>query len=486
MRVNILGIPIDRMSFEQAVARIDGMIQRGKPSQVVTVNPEFIMEAQRNRKFREVLYHADLATADGAGVLLAAEFLGKRATRLPALRTLQSLWHGIEVGIQMLLARSSFEILPERITGLDLFWALVKLAEDKGYSVFLLGAGEGVAERVADRIRMIHPRIKIAGTYAGGPRDRTAVRRVAAAKPDLLFVAYGAPAQDLFISRNIKRLRAKVAMGVGGTFDFIAGAAPIQTPGAPAQKIAPVSWQERGLGWLYRLFTQPWRARRIWTAVVTFPWYVFRDKVEHPNKRFIPIECVIFDFGGVMARNGVDEVVARWWEVIPWWRLPALAVFYFRYIRLLEVGVMRESSVWARFSGWFGTRRDIRELRQKMLDGYIGYPEMWALVKRLKKKYRVAIFTNNIREWMPIWEERFRLSRHFDPIVASCFEGLRKPDMKIFKRIVERLDLPPQACVFIDDHRRNAVQAHRLGMTGIHFIYPKQTIETLKELGIRT
>jgi N-acetylglucosaminyldiphosphoundecaprenol N-acetyl-beta-D-mannosaminyltransferase len=486
MRVNILGIPIDRMTFEQAVARIDGLIQKGKPSQVATVNPEFIMGAQRNRAFREVLRKSDLNTADGTGVVLAAEFLGKRTTTWPILRTLQSLWQGIEVGLEMLFARSSFEILPERITGLDLFWALVKLAEDRGYSIFLLGAGEGVADRTAERIRMIHPRIKIAGTYAGGTfRDPEAVKRVAKAKPDILFVAYGAPGQDLFIARNLKKLHTKVAIGVGGVFDFIVGSAPLNASWATPQKIAPISWQERGLGWLHRLFSQPWRIGRILTAVITFPWHVFRDKVEHPEKRFIPIECVIFDFGGVMVRNGVDDVIDRWWQVIPWWRLPALAVFYFRYIRLLEIGVMRESSVWSKFVGWFGTKRDVRELRQKMLDGYTGYPEMWALVKRLKKKYRVAMLTNNVREWMPLFEEKFHLSKHFEPIVASCYEGLRKPDMEIFKKIVERLDLPPRACIFIDDHRRNSVQAHRLGMTGIHFVNPRQTIEALRKLGVK-
>jgi N-acetylglucosaminyldiphosphoundecaprenol N-acetyl-beta-D-mannosaminyltransferase len=113
--------------------------------------------------------------------------------------------------------------------------------------------------------------VVIAGCYAGSPRpeDEPAIHeRILAAKPDILLVAYGAPAQELWIARNQPLLGVPAAIGVGGTFDYLAG----HVPRAPR-------WMRRlGLEWLFRLIRQPWRWRRIWTAVVSFPLAVWRDQ----------------------------------------------------------------------------------------------------------------------------------------------------------------------------------------------------------------
>jgi len=112
-----------------------------------------------------------------------------------------------------------------------------------------------VAERAAQRLTQKYPNLQIVGTYAGSPRpeeEDEIVGLVRAAHPDALFVAYGAPAQDLWIARNLHRLGVPVCMGVGGTFDFIAGVVPR----------APDWVQRLGLEWSYRLLRQPWRWRR--------------------------------------------------------------------------------------------------------------------------------------------------------------------------------------------------------------------------------
>src|SRR5581483_5425527 len=101
-------------------------------------------------------------------------------------------------------------------------------------------------------LRAAHPSLRIAGIYEGSPSDPEAVARVAAAQADILFVAYGAPAQDLWIHQHASELGARVAMGVGGTFDYIAG----------RSRRAPAWLRRLGLEWLHRLVHEPWRWRR--------------------------------------------------------------------------------------------------------------------------------------------------------------------------------------------------------------------------------
>lgn len=231
----ILSVRIDDLTPDEAVARCQGFIQEGGAHQVVTVNPEFVVTAQDDAQFARVLAGADLAAPDGAGLMLAASWLG---TPLHA-----------------------------RVTGVDLSCRLADLAARQGYRLFLLGAAPGVAQRAADRLLSDHPGLQIAGVHAGSPdpaEEASIIRIIHAAEPHILLVAYGAPVQDKWIARNLGRLGVPVCMGVGGALDYLAGAVPY----APA-------WLRRlGLEWLFRLARQPRRWRRIWRAVVVFPWLV--------------------------------------------------------------------------------------------------------------------------------------------------------------------------------------------------------------------
>src|SRR6185436_16229453 len=122
----------------------------------------------------------------------------------------------------------------------------------------------------AERLKALYPGLVIAGAYSGSPRSDEAeaiIARVRAARPDILLVAYGAPAQDKWIARHRVALGVPVSLGVGGAFDFVAGVA----------RRAPRWVQKLGLEWLHRLWRQPWRARRIWTAVISFPLAVLRE-----------------------------------------------------------------------------------------------------------------------------------------------------------------------------------------------------------------
>ena len=223
-RIRILGVPVDAVTQGEVVDWITAAIGGSTPRQVATVNPEFVMRAQADAAFAAVLEQADLCLPDGAGLIWAARRLGLR--------------------------------LPARVTGVDLIQALAPRAAREGWRVFFLGAREGVAEAAAKVIRAQSPGLVVAGTLAGSPepaKDEEVVGIVRRARPDLLLVAYGAPAQDLWISRNLAATGAKVGIGVGGAFDFISG----------RSRRAPAWMRERGLEWLHRLWREPWRWRRM-------------------------------------------------------------------------------------------------------------------------------------------------------------------------------------------------------------------------------
>jgi N-acetylglucosaminyldiphosphoundecaprenol N-acetyl-beta-D-mannosaminyltransferase len=224
-RLHILGLPVNAITYDQWLDLISVWVSGGeRVHQVCTINPEFIMIAHGDPNFRNILRRADLCVPDGIGLLWAARHLGRP--------------------------------LPQRVTGSDGLPIIAERAAREGWRLYFLGAAPGVAEQAAEILRVRHPDLQIAGTYSGSPapeEEDEIVQRVNASGADILFVAYGAPRQDKWIARNTPRLRVKMAMGVGGTFDFIAGT----IPRAPA-------WMQRlGLEWLFRLYLQPWRIKRM-------------------------------------------------------------------------------------------------------------------------------------------------------------------------------------------------------------------------------
>ena len=227
----VAGVRVDRVTQAQALDAIERIIVQRRDGaeqqscqQVVTVNPEFLMAAQRDRVFHSSINEAALVVADGMGIVWATRFLR--------------------------------EPVPERITGTDLLPSLAQRCAEKGYRLYLLGAAPGVAELAAERLRTLAPGVQIVGTYAGSPapaEEDEIIERVRAAQADVLCVAYGAPAQELWIYRNLARLPVAVALGVGGAYDFLSG----------RQRRAPRVMQRLGLEWLYRLYREPWRWRRM-------------------------------------------------------------------------------------------------------------------------------------------------------------------------------------------------------------------------------
>ncbi len=224
-RLSILSVPVDAVTYSQWLAMIGQWVKSAASARhVCTVNPEFLMIAQHDPNFFNILNRADLCVPDGVGLLWAAKHLGHE--------------------------------LPERVTGSDGLPRIAERAAVEGWRLFFLGAGPEVAQKAADVLVERHPALQIVGIYEGSPapeEEDAIIERINASAADILFVAYGAPVQDKWIARNLPRLQVRMAMGVGGAFDFIAGVIPR----------APLWMQQAGLEWLYRLYLQPWRIRRM-------------------------------------------------------------------------------------------------------------------------------------------------------------------------------------------------------------------------------
>lgn len=234
--ISILSVRVDNVDYGEAAERVRGFLQARGLHQIATVNPEFVVMAQSRLEFRKVLNSTALNVPDGVGLMWAARELGRP--------------------------------LKERVTGQELVGRIAALACDRCEGIFLLGARRGIAERAAAALAARHPGLQVAGCWAGSPAagdEEEIVERVNASGARILFVAYGPPKQELWIARNAARLDAAVAMGVGGTFDTLAGAVPR----------APHWVQRAGFEWTFRLLREPRRLRRQ-LAIPYFMWLIWR------------------------------------------------------------------------------------------------------------------------------------------------------------------------------------------------------------------
>ncbi|MBN2095777.1 WecB/TagA/CpsF family glycosyltransferase [Candidatus Peregrinibacteria bacterium] len=270
--VHIAGVPINSISYEDTLRHINDFVRSKRKVYIVTVNPEMILNASRDDSFFEVLEKAELTTPDGIGILWAAHYLSKPLPKNKFARYFQFYLSLLSILFTPKRIRNP---LKERVTGVDLFREIVDQSTQKKWKLFLLGASKGVAEKAIENLSKIYPDTHFAGSFAGSPDEEDEEKiceLINQAEPDFLFVAYGSPEQECWIYRNLFKLDSvKVAMGVGGTFDFYAGKV----------KRAPGWMQKVGLEWLWRLFCEPKRFSRIWNATVKFARLVRKEKMEN-------------------------------------------------------------------------------------------------------------------------------------------------------------------------------------------------------------
>lgn len=223
-KINILGVHVDAIDMNEAVAKVKGFLENDGANAVFTPNSEIMMAAYRDEKFKDILNSAEMIIADGVGVVYASRIL-KRP-------------------------------LPERVAGFDLACRTLEEVSDGNKSVYFFGGKPGVCELAIENLKKKYPDLCVSGFsdgYFDDEKEKKIIEDIKEKKPDILFVCLGAPKQELWISKHKDELGAKVLLGVGGTLDVLAGTA----------KRAPVFFQKTGLEWLYRLLKQPKRIGRM-------------------------------------------------------------------------------------------------------------------------------------------------------------------------------------------------------------------------------
>ena len=268
--VEILGIKFDNLTEEEAVSRLSELLDRKGHALVTTPNPEFIITSQKDDSFRQILNErSKLNLSDGIGLLWAARFLslwqpGNKYLAVPII-LIQWLFTLIFLPF---IPRYFQRPLRSRVPGSDFIWNIAKLAAEKKQKLFLLGGAATVAERAALRLQTDIVDLRIAGVHSGTP-DQTPqiIEAVNKSRADILLVCFGAPKQEKWLDENLAKTCCKVGIGLGGTFDFIAG----------ERRRSPLWMQRSGLEWLYRLIVEPRRLRRQLVLPV-FIWQVLIER----------------------------------------------------------------------------------------------------------------------------------------------------------------------------------------------------------------
>lgn len=219
-RVVLFGVGVDALSFKATLDRIFQLVDAGEPVQHVVLNAAKVVQMRRDAELRRIIADCTLVNADGQSVVWASRLLGRS--------------------------------LPERVTGVDLFGAIVERAAATGHRLYFLGATDEVLSIMIARLRAKFPGLAIAG-YRNGywTDDDEIVTAVREAKPDFLFLAIPSPRKEYWLHEHLQALNVPFVMGVGGTFDVVAG------------KVgrAPIWLQRIGCEWVYRVAQEP---RRMW------------------------------------------------------------------------------------------------------------------------------------------------------------------------------------------------------------------------------
>ncbi len=267
--IEISGIPIDNLTADEALALIDRTIASGKKSHWATVNPEMILHASKDPAFHNLLRNVSVRTPDGIGILWAAHYMQSKPSPSAIVSRFQWLISLVSI---LFFPRYVRDPLRERVTGTDLMSKIADFSQKRDWTLFFLGAGEGIADKAIEHLSIAYPKARFVGSFPGSPKPEdyeAIVQRINLAQPTLLFVAFGSPAQEQWIQKNLVRLPSvRVAIGVGGAFDFHAGVI----------RRAPERFQKVGLEWLWRLFREPRRLGRIWNAAVVFPSLIYQQK----------------------------------------------------------------------------------------------------------------------------------------------------------------------------------------------------------------
>lgn len=236
--MNILGVNIDKMSFDETLEKAKGFLDQTGAKMIFTPNPEIIIAASKDEYFKKILNSADICTPDGIGVVYASKIIKNP--------------------------------VKERVPGFELSNKIMEYASKVQKSVFFFGSKPGVAEKAKAAAEKMYPGLLVSGTHDGyfKPEDEEdIIRQINESGAEILFVCLGAPKQEKWIYENRDSLNVKLCLGVGGTLDVLSGDA----------KRAPKLFLKLNLEWLYRIASNPSRWGRFF-AIPKFVFMVLKNK----------------------------------------------------------------------------------------------------------------------------------------------------------------------------------------------------------------
>ena len=244
-RINFMGLPINKLSFDETLDVIEDFIRSRVPHQIVLLNVAKVIKARSDKELREIILSADLVGPDGVPLVWVSKLLGNP--------------------------------LPGRVNGTDLMESLVELANRKGYRVYFFGARQEVVEKVVKIYKEKYPALQVAGFrngYFSPDEEPQIVEEIRNSKPDILLIAIGTPMKEKWVNRNLKQLNVPVCHGVGGSFDVVAGLV----------KRAPRWMQKAGLEWAYRIYQEP---NRMWKRYLVTNTLFIAFTIIELSKKFL-------------------------------------------------------------------------------------------------------------------------------------------------------------------------------------------------------
>lgn len=268
-----MDVKVDDITTKEANDRLAEMLSYKSASIITTPNTEFIVAAQNNEEFKSILNEkSKLNLPDGTGILWAARFLYLQTPKDKFWRFLVILFQWIGTIVLIPFAPKYFRFpLHEKIGGADFIWQVAKIASSGKHKIFLLGGAATVAERTALKLQTDVENLRIAGVHSGTPKEtEEIIEAINKSRADILLVCFGAPKQEKWLAENVSRTCCKVGIGLGGTFDFIAG----------ERQRAPKWMQKSGLEWLFRLIIEPARIKRQ-LIIPKFMWLVLIEKLRN-------------------------------------------------------------------------------------------------------------------------------------------------------------------------------------------------------------
>ena len=293
-RKKILGLNIDfGLTVNGVVEKIEEVINKGEGNHLVaTTSPYFVMSAQKNSEFMEVVNHSLFSVPDGVGVLYANYYLNKISKmKKGILFPVRAFIKGVSCGLSGFYNKKEFG---HPITGVELTYRLCELSSKKDYTIFFLGGrkrdskgnqveGDGVdmAQKAAKNIMSLYPNVRIIGATSQFSREafddentmnyiHHCMKEHNVEHIDILLVAYNPIQQELWIQRNANKIPARISMGIGRTFDYIS---------EEMDKPNPV-YAKLHIAWLYTLIKQPWRMKRVMMSFPIFPVKVYLESIK--------------------------------------------------------------------------------------------------------------------------------------------------------------------------------------------------------------